>query len=216
MHTVLISGGMIEEDFALSFLEEHPWDYLIAVDRGLNFCYDHQMRPDHILGDFDSGDTRILEFYREKRTVPIREFQPEKDYTDTQIGMELACGMKSSRITVLGGTGGRLDHFWGNVQTLAIAAREKIPAALVDSQNYITLLWENTVLKKKEQFGTYVSFFPLGDCVENLTLRGFKYPLTNHRMGNTDGLTVSNEIQEEEASVSFTGGTVIMMMTKDR
>ncbi|MGI6094228.1 MAG: thiamine diphosphokinase [Lachnospiraceae bacterium] len=215
METLLICGGIIEEDFALDFLKKNTWDYVIAVDRGLNFCYEHQLQPDHILGDFDSSDPKILEFYKKQECIPVREYNPVKDYTDTQIGVELACQMGSTRITLLGATGGRLDHFWGNVQVLSIPARAKIPAAIVDAQNYITLLWENTVLEKARQYGKYVSFFPLGDCVENLTLRGFQYPLTNHRMVNTDGLTVSNEIIEEKAYVSFTSGMVIMMMTKD-
>ena len=34
---VIISGGNIEEDFALRFLAKNRFDYVIAADRGLEF-----------------------------------------------------------------------------------------------------------------------------------------------------------------------------------
>lgn len=207
---------MIEEDFALDFLKQNPWDCLIAIDRGLDFCYQHNLMPDYIMGDFDSGNLDMLEYYQKQDQITIRKFNPEKDYTDTQTGVELACELSSTKITILGATGGRMDHFWGNVQVLSIPARAQIPAAIVDSQNYITMLWGDTRLEKEKQYGKYVSFFPLGDCVNHFTLKGFKYPLTDHKMVNSDGLTVSNEIAEDEAQVLFPEGLVIMMMTKDR
>ena len=42
------------------------------------------------------------------------------------------------------------------------------------------LISDGTVLKKSEQFGKYVSFFPFGGNVTDLTLEGFKYPLSNY------------------------------------
>ena len=52
MKTVLVCGGKIEDSFALSVLEKLRPDYIIAIDRGLEFCYKYNIVPQYILGDF--------------------------------------------------------------------------------------------------------------------------------------------------------------------
>ena len=64
IHTVIVSGGNIREDFALSFFKENVCDHLIAVDNGLRFLYEHDIRPTRIVGDFDTIDELISLFKR--------------------------------------------------------------------------------------------------------------------------------------------------------
>ena len=86
----------------------------------------------------------------------------------------------------------------------------------MDRYNYMKLISDGTVLKKSEQFGKYVSFFPFGGNVTDLTLEGFKYPLSNYCLTAADsGLTVSNEIISEHARVTFSSGVLLMIMSKD-
>ena len=47
MKTLIITGGMIEADFALSFIQELKPDYILGVDKGLQFCYEYDIRPDY-------------------------------------------------------------------------------------------------------------------------------------------------------------------------
>mgnify|MGYP000724333130 FL=1 len=85
-----------------------------------------------------------------------------KDNTDTDIAFQQAIVLGSSEITILGATGGRLDHFLSIVQNLKTAWEKKIPAYIVDSRNLITIPVETSFeIRKEEQFGKYVSFFPL-------------------------------------------------------
>ena len=72
------------------------------------------------------------------------------------------------------------------------------------------------IIKKSEQFGKYVSFFPFGGNVTDLTLEGFKYSLDHYRLTTADsGLTVSNEIVSEKAKVTYQSGTLLMIMSRD-
>lgn len=216
MDTVLICGGCIEEAFARKVLERiHP-DCIIGIDRGLNFCYKNQIVPQYILGDFDSIDSEILHYYEAQQEIPVKRYKPEKDATDTRIGLELALKLKSSRIFILGATGGRLDHYMGNLQSLIVPCLEGAEAWILDSQNAVTVLRKRTEIRKEEQFGKYISFFSMGDKVDGLTLTGFKYPLKDYTMVNSDGIGVSNEIKEETAVVDFRQGLVLMIMSKDR
>lgn len=216
MKTVLVCGGCIEEDFAGKALEQIKPDCIIGIDRGLNFCYKHGIVPHYILGDFDSIDREILEYYEKQDQIPVKRYKPEKDATDTRIGLELALKLKSSEIFILGATGGRLDHYMGNLQSLIVPLKENSRAWILDSQNAITVLDKRTEIHKKDMFGKYISFFSMGDKVEGLTLTGFKYPLKDYTMTNFDGIGVSNEILEEIAAVDFVSGLVLMVMSRDK
>ncbi len=216
MKTLILTGGNIEEDFALSFIEKLNPDYVLGVDRGLEFCYTHNIFPDYIVGDFDSLSGEILDWYKKNSQIPIREYNPVKDATDTCIALEKALEMNSSEIWILGATGSRIDHVLCDIHILKKSWLSGIPTYLVDSRNQISLPVENPfIIKKEEQFGTYVSFFPLGEEVEGLTLKGFKYPLDRYHLRNLEGLGVSNEISHETAEVSWEKGILVMIQSRD-
>ena len=71
MKTVIISGGRIERDFALSFLKNEIFDQIIAVDNGLKFLYENQIRPTWIVGDFDTAAPELVEYYQ-RQTDPYK------------------------------------------------------------------------------------------------------------------------------------------------
>ena len=155
MKTLIITGGMIEADFALSFIQELKPDYILGVDKGLQFCYEYDIRPDYIVGDFDSLPGEILERYRQEGEIPIRTYNPVKDATDTKIALDKALEEGSTEIWILGATGTRIDHVVCNLQILKEAWEKKVPVWIVDSRNKIGLPVEKTFsLKKEEQYGT--------------------------------------------------------------
>lgn len=212
---VIVSGGKLEEAFILSVLEEGA-DCIIGVDRGLEFLYRHQIMPSYIVGDFDSVNQEIVDYYRNETRVPIREYNPVKDASDTEIAVRLAMTLGCSELIILGATGGRVDHLWANIQILTIPFRMGIPARILDSCNRIRLIGGYTVLKKAEAYGPYFSVFPLGGEVYNFSLIGAKYPLNRHNLTPYDSLCVSNQIEEDEVEIRFPGGIVILMETRDR
>ena len=62
-----------------------------------------------IVGDFDSVDQTIATYYRDETDVPIREFNPVKDASDTEIAIRLAMTLGCKEMIILGATGGRID-----------------------------------------------------------------------------------------------------------
>lgn len=85
--TVIVSGGMVEKDFALSILKSEETEFVIGVDRGLVFLYDNEIKPDYIVGDFDSVPRKLVEYYREELDVPVREFNPVKVHQTQRIAL---------------------------------------------------------------------------------------------------------------------------------
>lgn len=173
---IIISGGELNEEFVLSILEKEENQYVIGVDRGMEFLCRHQILPNYIVGDFDSVKKEIGDYYRNETNVPIREFNPVKDASDTEIAIRLAMTLGAKEILILGATGGRIDHLWANVQSLAIPFKAGIDAVIMDTQNKIRLIGGGeTHLKKGETYGPYFSVFPLGEEVYGFT-PGFPPP----------------------------------------
>lgn len=239
--TIIVSGGDIQSDFALYFLKKNIEKAgrenirLIAADRGLEFFLDYLILPDVVIGDFDSlseDGKNFLEMQSEDipyggmlewklqkgegKVVEVVRLRPEKDDSDTQSAMNYVIQNGAKEIVILGVTGNRVDHLMANFGLLILAQKQGAEVALADRYNYMKLISSGTILKKAEQFGKYVSFFPLGEDVTGLTLEGFKYPLDKYHLTTADsGLTVSNEISEEYAKVTYESGTLLMIMSRD-
>ena len=213
--TVIVSVGMVEKDFALPILKSEDTEFIIGVDSGLKFLYDNEIKPDYIVGDFDSAPRSLVSYYREELNVPVREFNPVKDASDTEIALRLCIGLNRKEIWILGATGNRIDHMWANVQCLQIALDAGADARIVYSHNQIRLLDKGITLKREEAFGKYFSLFPLELPVDDLSITGAKYPLKDHFMKPDDSLCVSNEFAEDEVDISFAFGKVILMETRD-
>lgn len=217
-NAVIVSGGNINTDFALRFLEKNTDENtsLIAADRGLEFFERTGLVPDLAVGDFDSLSENGKKFLQTLRNTDIIKLRPEKDDSDTQSAACAAMDRGAEKIIILGATGNRVDHLLANFGLLVLGKERGCRIILADPWNYIRLIESGTVLKRWEQFGKYVSFFSIGGDVPGLTLKGFKYPLNRHYLTASDsGLTVSNEIVEEEAVVEFEKGTLLMLMTRD-
>lgn len=215
---IVVSGGELDEELTVSILARQEDRCVIGVDKGMEFLYQHQLMPDYIVGDFDSVREEIRDYYKNEAHVPVREYNPVKDASDTEMAIRLAMTLGSKDITILGATGGRIDHLWANVQSLMIPFKAGIEAKIVDRQNMITIIGGGeTHIRKSEAFGPYFSVFPLGEEIFGFNISGAKYPLKNHILRPYDSLCVSNQIADDsdEAVISFAMGHVILMETRD-
>ena len=211
---VIVSGGTIDSVFALSVFEQLEPGYVIGADKGLSFLHENQIMPTHIVGDFDSGSQEVVDYYRKHTLVPIQEFNPIKDATDTEIALRLAIELGAKEVYLLGATGTRMDHVLGNIQILKIAHDAGVKAYIVDKYNKISLIEKELRLKKEDAFGDYFSVFPLGGEVKNLTIEGAFYPLHDHTLMPYDSLCVSNQIVGE-VRITFPKGCVVFIESRD-
>jgi len=202
---IIISGGVFGP-----VPEKQPGDFIIACDRGYVYCERLGLTPDLFIGDFDSYSGAVAP------GVAVERLIPEKDDTDTESAIRLAIRRGAERITLLGATGTRLDHVLGNIELLGIGLKAGIPIQICDAHNRIRMIDRGMTLARKEQFGTYVSLIPYTECVEHLTLKGFKYPLTDACLRGFCSLGVSNEIVADTAEISFEGGILLVVESKDR
>ncbi|MCD8365738.1 MAG: thiamine diphosphokinase [Clostridiales bacterium] len=215
MKSLIITGGQIDLPFARQLMEKERWDFVISADSGLNFCREAEILPDEILGDFDSVNPGALQFFQDRCPERIHVYPPEKDETDTELAILRALEMGADSITILGGTGTRLDHVLGNLQLLKMAMEAGTECAIVDPHNRIRMIRERTEICREEQFGTYVSLIPFTPQVEGLTLRGFAYEVEEFTLESGKARGVSNEIREDVAVIEMRQGILLVIESRD-
>lgn len=215
MKTLIVTGGNINKHFLIKTIDEIKFDTIIAVDNGLKILGEVKIKPNHIVGDFDTVEDKILNLYKNDKSIKIHQFNPIKDNTDTDIAIRLAIELKSEQVIIIGAIGTRIDHVLGNIQVLKYAMDNEVECKIIDEKNEIQLINKTKILKKKEINKKYISLIPLTEKVENINLKGFKYELENGTLTIGSSLGISNEIIEEEAKIQFNNGILIMINSSD-
>jgi thiamine pyrophosphokinase len=211
MKTVIISGGKAP---SRELLEKEMEDAtaLVCVDSGGNCLSELGIAPDYLVGDFDSIRPEAYEFIKGTK-CRILEYPKDKDFTDTELALELAIRLDSNQIVFLGSTGTRLDHVIGNLGLLRACVHNGINALLKDDNNMIMMT--DKPVKLKAEPGTTFSLQAFSGTVENLTIRGARFPLKEYRLKIGDPLTISNRFLEEEVEIEFTDGLLMVMYSRD-
>ena len=225
-HVLLVAGGPSDTEWVKSRIQEsiqakkgpdsEPTcgTILVGVDAGVLRIEEAGAMADLVIGDFDSvkpeQKERILKNYPEQILL-----DPVKDDTDMEAAFRRLLTMKPKSVTILGATGGRMDHLLANLRLLKLFADEEIPAEILDPQNRIRMVRGSVILRKNELYGKYISLLPAAGDLTDGTLRGFKYPLKGAALPMFGSLGVSNELLEEEGEISFSGGFLYLLETRD-
>ncbi|MCM3600233.1 thiamine diphosphokinase [Robertmurraya korlensis] len=188
----------------------------VGVDRGVLTLINEGIFVDKAFGDFDSVKEEELAFIK-KHVDELFTFPPEKDETDMEIALSWAMKQAPKKIRIFGATGGRLDHFFANIQLLLkpMALQKSVPIELIDRQNIISLIQAGTHTIERNDEYTYISFIPFHEEVEGLTLVGFKYPLTLRHIPIHSTLCISNELISDIGTISFSEGILMVIRSRD-
>lgn len=213
---LVVTGGTMDYGFAGRFLENRRFDKIIAVDGGLAALSKLRLKPDAIVGDFDTVSEDVLAEYKNSPDRITWEIhKPEKDETDTELALNTAIDLGCSRLVLLGATGGRMDHFIGNLHLLYACLKKGVEAAIVDEKNWITVIDKVRTFQAERLWGKYISFLPLSGEVKKITLTGFKYPLYEKDIDLGTSLCISNELTGPEGTIDFESGILICIQSHD-
>ncbi|MBQ8470095.1 MAG: thiamine diphosphokinase [Clostridia bacterium] len=236
MKSCLILTSHLEGSDFLKTLDLSEYDGIFCADGGLQWLSHLPEKGDlpvYLIGDYDSGP-RPTE--AQKAAAEDLILLPTvKDMTDSEAAVDLAVREGFSRIHVLGGLGGRLDHTLGNLGLLQKYAEDKRVAELFfeDGQNRVflktpgtfrlpapgTALPEGGPVNRFHYFG----LIPWGGPVEGLTISGAKYVLTSFTLSPDTTLGVSNEVLGTEdgnpagsAEISHNHGFLLVILSSDK
>jgi len=190
--------------FYRDFMTACPGDVFCA-DGGLYHAEKLGILPVEIFGDFDSTDGETLSFY-EKKGVVIRRFPVRKDETDGELILGALSGRQYDKIYLLAASGGRTDHFLMNAFLLF-----RFPQAefLSERERVFAIFGKYTLCGCK---GKTVSLLPFSETVEELTLRGFSYPLRQATVSMGSSLCMSNVAAEDRCGIEFSKGMILCVV----
>lgn len=207
MRAIIVSGGTKpSKELLLSYIKEG--DYIIGVDKGCNCLYEYNIKPNLILGDFDSAKKEVVDYFY-KNNVKTLRYNSDKDYTDTDLGYIKAKEAGATEIIFFAVTGSRIDHMLANVGVLLKALKENIKAKIVDDNNEIFLIKEKAIFKGES--GSTISFHALSDEVTNLHINGARYELHDYNMTLLEPRAICNEFIDKDIEVSFDKGIIMVI-----
>ena len=147
---LVLTGGYCNTELVKNVLPESV-NVVIAADSGYNVAKALGITPDIVMGDFDSYKGHL------PSELEILRVACEKDVTDTMLACEYAKDIGCRYITIVGGTGGRIDHSISNIFYLEDLRRQGICVKLTDGENSVQVIIDETVCVPSD--GGYFSVF---------------------------------------------------------
>lgn len=181
--------------------------FVICADKGLLIARELGLKPNLLIGDYDS--------MAEPQDQDVIKLPTVKDMTDTEAAIDLAISRGFTELTVVGGLGGRFDHTMGNIGVLKKYLDKPVSICLVDDQNKVCLKAPGCFTVAPGIY-RYLGLIAYDSPCTKLYVSGTRYPLRDHTLTNDTSLGVSNEITEEQAHISFTSGTLLVILSRDR
>ena len=177
-------------------------DIIIAADGGLRHTDALGIRPDVILGDFDSlGYTP-----EDSRVFPV-----EKDDTDAMLAARRGLELGYREFYLYGSLDGpRLDHTVANFQTLQFLCDHGAFGYLIGKDYIITALKDGAIHFGDQCSGIF-SVFCMGADAKGVTIKGGKYDADNVTLSAGFPLGVSNHFEGHPVTVSVKDGSLLML-----
>ena len=202
MSRCVIVGSMKVDSKIQQYVND---SFVIAADAGVKNLEDLNIKPDLIVGDFDS-----LGFVPEGDNVI--KYPVKTDDTDMMLAVKEALKLGYDDIVIFGGCGGRIDHTLANINTMIFALKEGAKITMFDSDAEFYICDSEIVLPFKQGFN--FSIFAVNDmtkvCVENAMYNGEEITITNDTT-----LGVSNSFVDKDVKVTVREGLALIVVTNE-
>jgi thiamine pyrophosphokinase len=186
-----------------------PGDRLIAADGGALHCRALGLRPEVVIGDFDSlapADLAALE----AEGVRLVRHPARKDQTDLELAVRWAVEAGCDDILVLAALGGRWDQTLANLLLPALPGLETVRLRLVDGRQQVYLI--RGTERVEGHPGDIVSLVPIGGDARGVTTEELDYPLARGTLPFGSTLGISNVLVADAATVTVEEGMVLCVV----
>lgn len=210
MRALILTNGEYGD---YSFCENaKAYNYITCADNGMHHSRHLGIKPNLIVGDFDSTKGTDLEYFK-MQGIKIEAFATKKDETDTELALERVIAEGATEVDIYGGIGSRLDHTLANVHLLYSALVRGVKVRLMNPHNTVYLIKDTLCLTGKE--GDLVSLIPFSEKVLGIDTTGLAYPLKESKMIMGQPYGVSNYMLEEIATISIKDGLLLVIKAVD-
>jgi len=212
VHAVIAANGRYSHPERQTELVRQA-DVVIAADGGSSWLYARSLRADLVVGDLDSVSPTVIEALQADGARLVRHPR-RKDETDTELALLEAVRLGARRITLLGATGGRIDHTLANVLLLAMPELRDVQAHIFDGRSFVSLVRTEVTIQGEP--GDIVSLIPLGSDAEGVCSVGLEYPLQGETLRFGPARGISNVLTNKTARVTLRRGILVLVHTPAR
>ncbi|AFK86735.1 MULTISPECIES: thiamine diphosphokinase [Thermoanaerobacterium] len=211
MKVCIISNGEFKDS---NYLKKaiNECDAVICADGGANIAYKLGIVPNYIVGDLDSADDKIIDYYLQKG-VTIEKHPTMKDETDSQLATIKAIEIGANEIVYLATIGSRFDHSLANLSLLLYLLNRKIKGKILSENNEVYLIDDFIELEGKS--GDVVSLIPYSADVRGIYTEGLFYPLSGQDMSLEMPYGISNVFTDNKIKIKINSGYLLVIKSKD-
>jgi len=222
---VIFTGLWPEEAELAALPEVKADDYVVCADAGYIVCKSAGIRPEAVIGDFDSLSGGLIS---EIGSLGIEGFvhPREKDDTDTMLCAKHGIERGFERYLIIGGIGGDFGHTMANLQTLSFLTDMKCEAEIITDRERLVMAdgeTLNVVLGPKPavpvnisgSVGARFSAFSYTERSSGVTIKNAKYELDDAVLTHSYPIGVSNEfVNAEPVTISVRFGRLLVIANR--
>lgn len=187
------------------------YDYIIACDAGYNNAIKMDLKPDLIIGDFDSykGDAG-----KDFGDIPVQKYNVMKDDTDSMLAIKKAIFLGHTHIIQACSLGGRMDHTIANIQSMSYIAERGLTGEILSENETMCILKGNTSCTFEKKEGYSFSVFSLTNKSTGVCISGALYNVNDIILENTFPLGLGNSWVDDKITVSVKQGQLLIIESK--
>lgn len=190
---------------------------IIGVDGGTNHILKLGLKPNVVIGDFDSFEEPKNVTARERsdrgNLVEYIRYPRDKDFTDGELAIEYAIKKGCKEITVFGLLGSRVDHVLGNILLLLKKEYAETSIKIIEGNQEIYIIRNDAVIHGKK--GDTISFMPIDGVVQSTKTSGLKYPLENYQLSIQGNRGISNLLTKDTAAITLKKVVLLVIHQRD-
>lgn len=198
MNRAVIIGNGDVKDYRYLKEKIHDTDFIICADGGYNHASAMGIKPNVLLGDFDSAEDY-------EKVADRIEYPKRKDFTDGELAVMYAVEHGYNDVVLIAMTGDRLDHTIADILLLTKCKN----GVLIDDNNEIYLLRDEIEISGRK--GQTVSIIPINGNVQGISTTGLEYPLCDETLYFASSRGISNVMLDEKCKISIKKGMALVI-----
>lgn len=205
---IILANGQPPKKNVFNYLKKKGYETLICADGGANSAAKLDLIPDFIIGDLDSINPSVYDYFYDK--CRIIQFKRQND-TDVEKCIKFAIKNKFDEVMLLGATGDRLDHSFCNMG-IVLKYFDKIVIKIIYLRSILSAYSGSVTFQTlpKETISIYGI-----DSKTRITSLGLKYQLKNITLQFGKKESTSNIALRNEVKLVIKGGIVFVIRDFD-
>lgn len=210
---IILNGVVDDYTILKNIILSKKYSTIIGIDGGANHLYNMELTPSYVVGDLDSIEDNVLEYFTE-RGSEFYKYTSKKNETDSELGIMLAIEKENMCIDFYAALGGRIDHELANIGLLYYCLQKGLYPRIITENEDIYIL-ENDEITIEGSPGDLLSVIPFKGDAKGVSLRGLEYPLDEFDIEYSSPRGISNVMIDDICEINVNDGCILIIKFKN-